>query len=295
MEEILKSIVLGLSSGGIYALLAICYVVIYKSTRVFPFSQAAMLIIGAYVMWFCLIVWNLPVWVGFLMTCGTGALMGMAVERVFMRPLVGQPILAPIVVTLCLMLLLRGVGILVGKGNIQGFGESFLPLGAWQVGFLHLPKIQVYGFILCAALIAALMLFYGKTRIGLGMRVVHEDHVVAQNLGINVKRVFQYSWVISCMIAVVAGMLLGNIQGVGLALDANGLIAIAAVLFGGLESFAGAIIAGLAIGVLQMLTISYIAPLLPGETTMMIPFVFLLVILFLKPYGLFGLVKIERL
>jgi len=295
MEEILKSIVLGLSSGGIYALLAICYVVIYKSTRVFPFSQAAMLIIGAYVMWFCLIVWNLPVWLGFLMTCGTGALMGMAIERVFMRPLVGQPILAPIVVTLCLMILLRGVGILVGKGNIQGFGESFLPLGAWEVGFLHLPKIQVYGFLLCAALIVALMLFYDKTRTGLGMRVVHEDHVVAQNLGINVKRVFQYSWVISCMIAVVAGMLLGNIQGVGLALDANGLIAIAAVLFGGLESFAGAIIAGLAIGILQMLTISYIAPLLPGETTMMIPFVFLLVILFLKPYGLFGLVKIERL
>jgi branched-chain amino acid transport system permease protein len=295
MEEILKSVVLGLSSGGIYALLAICYVVIYKSTRVFPFSQAAMLTIGAYVMWFCLMVWNLPIWLGFLVTCATGALMGMIIERVFMRPLVGQPILAPIVVTLCLMLLLRGIGILVGKGNIQGFGESFLPLGAWEIGFLRLPKIEVYGFLLCAGLIAALMLFYDKTRIGLGMRVVHEDHVVAQNLGINVKRVFQYSWVISCMISVVAGMLLGNIQGVGLALDANGLIAIAAVLFGGLESFAGAIIAGLAIGILQMLTISYIAPLLPGETTMMIPFVFLLLILFLKPYGLFGLVKIERL
>ena len=193
------------------------------------------------------------------------------------------------------MLLLRGTGILIGKGNIQGYGESFLPVGAWTIGFFHLPKIQIYGFILCTVLIGALMLFYAKTRVGLGMRVVHEDHVVAQNLGINVKRIFQYSWVISCVIAVIAGMLLGNIQGVGLALDANGLIAIAAVLFGGLESFAGAIIAGLAIGILQMLTISYIAPLLPGETTMMIPFVFLLLILFFKPYGLFGLGRIERL
>jgi branched-chain amino acid transport system permease protein len=212
-----------------------------------------------------------------------------------MRPLVGQPILAPIVVTLCLMLLLRGTGILLGKGNIQGYGESFLPQGAWAIGFFHIPKIQVYGFILCTILIGGLMLFYAKTRVGLGMRVVHEDHVVAQNLGINVKRIFQYSWVISCIIAVIVGMLLGNIQGVGLALDANGLIAIAAVLFGGLESFAGAILAGLAIGILQMLTISYIAPLLPGETTMMIPFVFLLIILFIKPYGLFGLARIERL
>jgi branched-chain amino acid transport system permease protein len=219
----------------------------------------------------------------------------MVIERAFMRPLVGQPILAPIVVTLCLMLLLRGTGILLGKGNIQGYGESFLPQGAWAIGFFHIPKIQVYGFILCTVLIGGLMLFYAKTRVGLGMRVVHEDHVVAQNLGINVKRIFQYSWVISCIIAVIVGMLLGNIQGVGLALDANGLIAIAAVLFGGLESFAGAILAGLAIGILQMLTISYIAPLLPGETTMMIPFVFLLVILFIKPYGLFGLARIERL
>ena len=284
MEEVLKAIVLGICSGGIYALLGISYVVIYKSTRVFPFSQAAVLI-----------VWQLPVWVGFLITCAAGALLGMVIERAFMRPLVGQPILAPIVVTLCLMLLLRGTGILMGKGNIQGYGESFLPLGAWAIGFFHIPKIQVYGFILCTVLIGALMLFYAKTRVGLGMRVVHEDHVVAQNLGIDVKRIFQYSWVISCIIAVIVGMLLGNIQGVGLALDANGLIAIAAVLFGGLESFAGAILAGLAIGILQMLTISYIAPLLPGETTMMIPFVFLLIILFIKPYGLFGLSRIERL
>ncbi len=295
MEEIFKSVVLGICSGGIYALLAISYVVIYKSTRIFPFSQAAVLVVGAYVMWLSLMVWHLPIWASFLITCAAGAALGVLVERAFMRPLIGQPILAPIVVTLCLMLLLRGVGILIGQGNIQGFGESLLPVGAWEVGFLHLPEIQVYGFALCMALIGGLMLFYAKTKVGLGMRVVHEDHVVAQNLGINVKRIFQYSWAISCVIAVIAGVLLGNIQGVGLALDANGLIAIAAVLFGGLESFAGAIVAGLAIGILQMLTISYVAPLLPGETTMMIPFIFLLIILFIKPYGLFGLKKIERL
>jgi branched-chain amino acid transport system permease protein len=295
MEETFKAIVLGICNGGIYSLLGISYVVIYKSTRVFPFSQAAVLIVGAYIMWFCLIAWHLPIWLGFIITCLAGALLGMVIERAFMRRLVGQPILASIVVTLCLMLLLRGVGIILGKGNIQGFGESFLPVGAWQIGFLHIPEIQVFGFILCTGLIAALMLFYEKTRAGLAMRLVHEDHVMAQSLGLNVRRVFQYSWAISCVIASVVGMLLGNIQGVGLALDANGLVAIAAVLVGGLESFAGAIIAGLAIGILQMLTISYIAPLLPGETTMMVPFILLLLFLFLKPYGLFGLTRIERL
>ncbi|HYB19643.1 MAG TPA: branched-chain amino acid ABC transporter permease [Thermodesulfobacteriota bacterium] len=295
MKETVSSLVLGICNGGIYSLLAVSYVVIYKSTRVFPFSQAAVLILGAYIMWYCLIAWHLPIWLGFLITCSVSALLGIFVERAFMRRLVGQPILAPIVVTLCLMLLLRGMGILLGKGNIQGFGESFLPVGAWRIGFIHIPEIQVFGFILCTALIGALMLFYEKTRVGLAMRIVHEDHVMAQCLGLNVRRVFQYSWVVSCVIASIAGMLLGNIQGVGLALDANGLVAIAAVLFGGLESFAGAIIAGLAIGILQMLTISYIAPLLPGETTMMIPFILLLLVLFLKPYGLFGLTRIERL
>jgi len=295
MEETLNAFVFGICNGGIYSLLAVSYVVIYKSTRVFPFSQAAVLILGAYIMWYCLIAWHLPIWLGFLITCSAGAILGIFIERAFMRRLVGQPILAPIVVTLCLMLLLRGVGILLGKGNIQGFGESFLPVGAWKIGFLHIPEIQVFGFVLCTGLIGALMLFYEKTRVGLAMRIVHEDHVMAQSLGLNVRRVFQYSWVISCVIASIAGMLLGNIQGVGLGLDANGLVAIAAVLFGGLESFAGAIIAGLAIGILQMLTIIYIAPLLPGETTMMIPFILLLLVLFLKPYGLFGLTRIERL
>ena len=108
MEETIKSIVLGLCSGGIYALLAVSYVVIYKSTRVFPFSQAAVLIIGAYIMWYCLIAWHLPIWLGFIITCAGGAILGMFIERAFMRPLVGQPILAPIVVTLCLMLFLAG-------------------------------------------------------------------------------------------------------------------------------------------------------------------------------------------
>ncbi|MBW1612920.1 MAG: branched-chain amino acid ABC transporter permease [Deltaproteobacteria bacterium] len=161
--------------------------------------------------------------------------------------------------------------------------------------YCSLPKIQAYGFIVCMVVIALLISFYKYTRTGLGMRVVHEDHLVAQNLGINVKRIFQFSWIFSCMVAVIAGMLLGNIQGVGLDLDANGLVAIAAVLFGGMESFGGAVIAGLAIGIIQIFVIQYLGALMPGEITMLVPFVFLLLILIIKPYGLFGLVRIERL
>ncbi|HDH87738.1 MAG: hypothetical protein DRG35_06820 [Deltaproteobacteria bacterium] len=295
MELFLKSLMLGFASGGIYSLVAVSYVIIYKATRIFAFSQAGMLIIGAYVMWQCLIVWSLPIWLSILISLAIGAAIALIIERTCTRPLIGQPILAPIVVTLGIMLLFRGIGLLFWHGEVEGYGASFLPLGAWKIGFMSLPKIQAYGFIVCMVVIALLISFYKYTRTGLGMRVVHEDHLVAQNLGINVKRIFQFSWIFSCMVAVIAGMLLGNIQGVGLDLDANGLVAIAAVLFGGMESFGGAVIAGLAIGIIQIFVIQYLGALMPGEITMLVPFVFLLLILIIKPYGLFGLVRIERL
>jgi branched-chain amino acid transport system permease protein len=295
MEDFLKSIMLGLASGGIYALVAVSYVIIYKATRIFAFSQAGMLVIGSYTMWQCLIVWNLPIWISVLITLAIGSAIALIIERACMRPLIGQPILAPIVVTLGVMLFFRGIALLFWHGEVEGYAESFLPLGSWNIGFLNLPKIQVYGFIICMMVIAILISFYKYTRTGLGMRVVHEDHLVAQNLGINVKRIFKYSWIFSCSVAVIGGMLLGNIQGVGVDLDHNGLVAIAAVLFGGLESFGGAVIAGLLIGIIQIFAIQYLGTLLPGEITMLVPFVFLLLILLIKPYGLFGLVRIERL
>lgn len=295
MEDFIRNIVLGASAGGIYALVAVCYVIIFKATRVFPFSQAGMITIGAYVMWHCLFVWNLPVWLGVIVTLAIAFTVGLIIERIWMRPLIGQPVLAPIIVTLAIMLLLRGVSLLIWHGQIRGYGEAFLPRGTWQLGFVTLPQIQVYGFIICVLIIVLLILFYQFTQTGLAMRVVHEDHLVAQNLGINVRRIFQYSWILSCTVAVVAGMLLGNIQGVGVDLEHNGIIGIVCVLFGGLESFAGAIIAGLTIGIFQVFAITYLGPIMPGEITMMAPMVVMLLILMFKPYGLFGLEKIERL
>jgi len=295
MEGVLKCLILGICSGGVYALIALGYVIIYKATRVFPFSQAAVLLIGAYVMYQCLIVAHLPIAVSVFISLAAGAVAGLIIERLCMRPLIGQPILAPIVVTLGLMLLIRGVCLAIWGGDVYGYGEHFLPGGSWQVGFLNIPQIQIYALVIAMAVVGLLLLFFNKTNTGLAMRVTHEDHLMAQNLGINVRRVFQYTWVLACLVGVIAGMLLGNIQGVGLDLDANGLIAIAAALFGGLESIGGAIIAGLTVGILQLFTIGYVARFLPGETTMMVPFVFLLLILLFKPYGLFGLVRIERL
>lgn len=295
MEDLLRSLILGASAGGIYALIAVCYVIIFKATRVFPFSQAGMITVGAYVMWHCLIVWNLPIWLGIIITLTMSVIVGLIIERAWMRPLIGQPVLAPIVVTLAIMLMLRGISLLIWHGQVRGFGEAFLPRGTWQVGFVNLPQIQIYGFIICVIIIALLILFYQFTRTGLAMRVVHEDHLVAQNLGINVRRIFQYSWILSCGVAVIAGMLLGNIQGVGVDLEHNGIIGIVCVLFGGLESFAGAIIAGLTIGILQIFAIQYLGAIMPGEITMMVPMVIMLLILMVKPYGLFGMERIERL
>ena len=295
MEQFLKCLLLGLSCGGIYALMAVSYVIIYKATRIFAFSQAGILVVGAYVLWQCLIAWSLPLWLSVLITLGVAVTIAWIIERACMRPLIGQPILAPIFVTIGILLLLRGLSLFFWHGEVNGYGGSFLFLGSWRIGFLDLPQVQAYGFLICMLMIALLVFFYRYTRMGLAMRVVHEDHLVAQNLGINVRRIFLYSWIFSCVVAVIAGMLLGNIQGVGLDLYANGFVAIAVVFFGGLESFGGAVIAGLFIGVIQNFAIQYLGALLPGEITMLVPFVFLLLIFLIKPYGLFGLVRIERL
>jgi len=295
MEDFLKSLALGISCGAIYALIAVSYVIIYKATRVFAFSQTGLLVLGAYFAYQCLIPWHLPLWCAVIATIAMGAGIGFLLEATCMRPLIGQPIMAPIIVTLGLMLLLRGVGLVFWHGDVMGYGDKFLPLGVWKIGFLTLPQIQAYAFIICVAVITALLLFYRYTRMGLAMRVAHEDHSVAQNLGIRVTLIFRVSWILSCAVAVVTGILLGNVQGAGIDLDANGLVAIAAILLGGLESFLGAVIAGLFIGILQIFVIAYLSALLPGEITLMIPFTLSLFILIIKPYGFFGLTRIERI
>lgn len=292
MEVFLQLLVTGILVGSLYSLVAFGFVAVYKSTQVFNFAQAGILPIGAYLMYQFLVPFNLPLWAAFLMTilfCGG---VGLLVERVIMRRLVGQPILASVVVTLAVMVFFRAVTFFVWGGDLLSMCEV-LPTGAWQVGFLSIPQTHVFAFVISMGLIGLLTLFYDRTRTGLGMKVTHEDHVLAQNLGINVNRVFQYSWVIACVLGAVAGILMGNIQGINQDLDLNGLVAIAAVLFGGLESFLGALIAGLAIGVIQSLAIGYLP--IGGDVSLMVPFVVLLLVLLFKPYGLFGLVRIERI
>lgn len=293
MEVFLQLLVTGILVGSLYSLVAFGFVAVYKSTQVFNFAQAGILPIGAYLMYQFLVPFNLPLWAAFLLTILFCAGIGLLAERVLMRPLVGQPILASVVVTLALMVLFRAVTFFVWGGETVSMGESLLPTGAWQVGFLSIPQIHLFAFIISMVLIGLLTLFFDRTRAGLGMKVTHEDHVLAQNLGIDVNRVFQYSWVIACVLGAVAGMLMGNIQGVNQDLDLNGLVAIAAVLFGGLESFLGALIAGLAIGLIQSLAIGYLP--IGGEVSLMVPFIVLLLVLLFKPYGLFGLVRIERI
>lgn len=281
--------------GAIYALMALGIVMIYKATKVFNFAQAWMIILGAYFFWSFLVMLDLPWPLSLLLALLLSVFLGWAIERLAMRPLIGQPILAPIILTLALLGLFRGLSFFVWGGTDKVYPEGLIPVGAWRVGGIAISQAHFMAFALSMLLILLLVLYFRYTRSGLAMRVTAEDHTVAQSLGIQVKQVFSTTWVIAGAIALSGGVFLGGILPINQELEPVGLMSLAVVLLGGLESIPGAVIAGLVIGVIQALSGYYLSAYAGGGISDVMPFVVMLLVLLIKPYGLFGLVKIERL
>ena len=294
MERFLELLISGILVGSVYSLVAIGFVVFYKSTQVFNFAQVGILVLGAFVAYQFMYIWGLSAWVGIPLTLVVSILLGLVLERLITRPLIGQPIISVVVVTLAVMLGLRAFTLLVWGGYPHRISQQpFLPAGTWEIGSVAIEQRMFVVLVVAMALIGLLMLFYNYTRAGLGIRVTQEDHVLAESLGIRVRRVFQYSWIIGSVTGTTAGILVGATSGVVQAIEGYGLIAIAAVIFGGLESLGGAFIAGMIVGVIQNLAVGYIT-FVGGDISLVVPFLFMVLVMMFRPYGLFGLKQIER-
>lgn len=294
-------LVTGLLTGGIYSLVALGLVLIYKSSQIFNFAQGHLLMFSAFITWGLMVQMGWPMWVALLGGVVAAVLLGLLIERLALRPLIGQPILATIMMTLALSQIIQGVTILVFGGARQVFPEIFplrpiiIPLGE---GVRIVLKIAlVWGFGLAMAGVAIFALFFQLTRAGLAMRAAAEDHQLAQSVGLSVRRIFAAAWAIAGVIGLVGGVLIGSISGVEPVLAGIGLKAFPAVLLGGLESIPGAVIGGLAIGVIENLVgglpaSQAIRATNPAEIA---PYVVLLLVLLFKPDGLLGLKRIERI
>jgi branched-chain amino acid transport system permease protein len=284
-------LITGLSLGSIYALVALGFVLIYKSTSILNLAQGEFLMVGAYVCLSMTLDFGLNFFTSFVITMGFSVVLGLAVERLVLRPLIGEPIISVIMVTLGLTYILRGLVIMFWGNDIRQFNVfPQEPIDLWGV---KLTYLYVWSMGISMILLIFFAVFFKYARTGIFMRAVADHQTAAQSMGISVKRVFAISWCIAAVVSSIGGILIGNIGGVGVDLSYIGLKVLPAVIFGGLDSILGAIIGGLVVGVLEFLSAGYLDPYIPAINEVF-PFIVLVLVLMIRPYGLFGIEEIER-
>jgi len=295
MSFFLQLMVSGFALGMVYALIAIGFVIILKCSKAFNIAQGHFVMIGGYLGFTFLVTFHLPVWASLLAAVAVAIVLGLLIERLTLRPLVGQPVLAVIMMTIALSVVLEGLATLIWGGEYKTY-HGVLPTLTLKVGELSIPPETLIGVMVSIAVVAILMLFFRYTKSGLAMMATAEDEQVVQSAGIKVTTVYALSWVIACVVGVIGGIILGGVSGVMIPLANVGLKAFAVVLLGGVNSIGGAIVAGIMVGVLENVAAGYLDPLLPGGgLANVFPFIVMIIVLIFRPYGLFGLAEIERI
>jgi branched-chain amino acid transport system permease protein len=294
MEFFLQLVLNGLVIGSIYALVGLGFVIIYKSSSILNFAQGEFLMLGAYV---CLAIFvgaKVPFWAAFALTLAFSALLGILMERLLLRPMIGEPVISVIMLTLGLSSVLKAVVQAIWGTDTRPYPELF-PTAPVQVGPLPVSQGYIYSLASVLILLGLFSLFFKYTRAGIAMRATAFSQQVALSMGISVKRMFALAWSIAAVVSAVGGVLLGGVRGgVDGAFAFFGLKVIPVVILGGLDSVGGAIVGGFVMGILENLSGGYLDPVFGGGVKEVAPFVALVAILTLKPYGLFGKVKIER-
>ena len=291
----LQLVVTGFSLGMVYALIAIGFVIILKCSDAFNIAQGHFVLIGGYLGFTFLVLFHLPVWFAIVLAIIVAIILGVLIERLTIRPLIGKPDLAIIMMTIALSVVLEGIVMLIWGGEYKTY-HNVLPTFTLKVGQISVPPESLIGLVVSLVSVAILMFVFKYTKIGLAMRATAEDLRVVQSLGIRATTVYSVSWVIASVVGVIGGILLGGVSGVSIPLAEIGLKALAVVLLGGANSIGGAILAGIILGILENLAAGYLDPLLPGGgLAQVFPFVVMIIVLIFRPYGLFGTARIERI
>jgi branched-chain amino acid transport system permease protein len=284
----------GLIVGALYGVVAMSFVLIYKASQVVNFAQGEFLLVGAWVCWWLLTTWQLPFWAGFLVTLAFMTIFGLVLQVIVLRPLIGEPVISVIMATIGLGIFFQALM----KWMFGVFAQPFPPIFTTdRVNIVGLEVQTVYLLSLGISLMIMIGFawFFTSSKHGLAMRATAFDQQVAQSLGVSVPKVFAMSWAISAVVSAVAGVVVGVVNGVSSALSFYGIKVFPAVILGGLDSVLGAILGGLIVGVLENWAHYVDSQWLNwGNMFQVAPFYALVLILMLKPYGLFGTKNIER-
>ncbi|MBN2809205.1 MAG: branched-chain amino acid ABC transporter permease [Deltaproteobacteria bacterium] len=287
MDFFLQLLVSGVVVGSIYALVALGFVLIYKVTRVINFAQGEFLMVGAYVCLALVAQLQLPFWIAFLMTMAVSVGLGLLIERLALRPMLGQPIIAIIMLTIGLSSVLKCAVLVIWGPNNRAYPQIFSQVPI-HLGSVVISQVYLWSVGFAVLFLGLFTLFFRYSNAGMAMRAVADDQQAALSMGISLKKVFAMAWCIAFLVASVGGVFLGNINVVNVSLGFFGMKVFPAAVLGGLDSIPGAIVGGLSIGLIEALSGGYLDPLVGGGSKEVIPFIVLVIILMVKPYGLFG-------
>jgi branched-chain amino acid transport system permease protein len=295
VELLVQLLVNGLIVGTLYGVVAMSFVLIYKATQVVNFAQGEFLLIGAWVCWWLLTKYQLPFYLGMPITLAFMLIFGVALQVIVLRPMIGEPIISVIMVTIGLSTVFQAAMKWIFGTNLQPFPPVFTTQTVSILG-LQIQTVYLMSLAVSLAMMAGMAWFFRPSKYGLAMRATAFNQQVAQSLGVPVKTVFAMAWAISAVVSAVAGVVVAVVNGVSAGLSAYGIKVFPAVILGGLDSIAGAVIGGVIIGLLENLAHFVDSQYLHwGNLYEIAPFYVLIIILMIKPYGLFGTKDIERI
>jgi branched-chain amino acid transport system permease protein len=294
MAALLQYVITGLSVGMVYAMIALGFVLIWKSSSVANLALGQIVLLSSWFTYSMLVQAKLPLYFAFPVVIIFALFLGWVIERFALRPLIAQPILSLITVTLGLGYFIEGVITFIWPWSVDALPRLF-PQKVIHIGPAVVSEEYVWVIGICLVVFVLLTAFFRYHRMGIAMRATADDQLAVQACGIPVTRVFSTSWMFACVVAAIGGILISSIGGITQGLIQTGLKSFSVVILGGLDSFGGAMLAGPIIGLAENLGGGYLAPYLWGGIKDVIPFIIIIIVMIIKPYGLFGEERIERI
>jgi branched-chain amino acid transport system permease protein len=294
MTEFLQFLITGLSVGMAYALISLGFVLVWKSSSVANLALGQLVLLSSWFTYGMLVQAEFPLWLGFPLVIIFALFLGWVIERFALRPLIAQPILSLITVTLGIAYFVEGAVNFVWPWSVDALPRLF-PIEPIHIGGAVVSQQYIWVAVISLVMFGLLTIFFRYHRMGIAMRATADDQLAVQACGIPVTRIFSMSWMFACVVAAVGGILISTIGGITHGLVETGLKSFSVVILGGLDSFAGAIIAGPIIGLCESFGGGYLTTYLWAGVKDIIPFVIIIIVMIIKPYGLFGEERIERI
>jgi len=283
----------GVMIGLMYALIALGFVLIYKATDAINFAQGEFVMFAGFIAAGAAVAAGLSFWVSALLAIAGMVALGFGLERVVLRPLIGRPIIAVVMATIGLQAVLRGGAVLAFGAGTR---DIAMPVGGAPInlGLVLLSRVQLVGAAVSIVFLAVFSWFFLKSRVGIAMRAVADSQQVAMAMGINVERYFALAWAMAGVVSALGGVVWGAMLGVDNQLALVGLKVFPVVILGGLDSILGAVVGGLIVGVVENVAAGYLDPYVGGGTKDFAPYVLMIIALMIRPEGIFGRRRIER-